>query len=659
LRKSLTTILAVAAAACTAFSGVLLAPPAAAYPEASITFVGHGYGHGRGMGQYGAYGYAHDYGWDYQQILSHYYGGTYLATAPIPSISVTLAELQGASDVTLYVPGAKLSADGITASALRIHSDGNGSYTVYPQSGCTASTVGGSPPVTSVTVNPPSPDNTQATVIEVCQLGMRAYQGSFTVSGGATVDTLPLDEYVAGVVPAESIASWGAEGGEAALQAQAVAARSYAVAYAASAGGICDNQSCQMYLGDPDLGANAYYAVYTDEAVTSTAKQVLDCSAGSACGAAGSVAFTEYSSSTGGYTAGGAFPAVPDVGDATASNPNHDWTATVSVASIQAAYPQIGTLTAISITQRNGLGDMGGRVLSMALSGTGGSVTVSGQSFAWAVNLMSNWFNISEPVTGPQGGIDGYWVVGRDATVFTFGAAPYYGSLAGDRLNAPVISMAPTPDQHGYWMIAGDGGVFTFGDAPYYGSTGGLRLNKPVIGMVPTPDGKGYWLVAADGGVFTFGDAPYYGSTGGLRLNKPVVGMAVTPDGKGYWLVAADGGVFTFGDARYYGSTAALKLNRPIVGLIPTADGAGYWLVASDGGVFTLGDAHYVGSLPAEGAHDTVVGLSPTADNGGYELVGSSGSVYPFGDAPFFGDVPSAYPGYSAGVLDVANHRQA
>jgi ribosomal protein L24E len=72
--------------------------------------------------------------------------------------------------------------------------------------------------------------------------------------------------------------------------------------------------------------------------------------------------------------------------------------------------------------------------------------------------------------------------------------------------------MAATPTGKGYWFVAADGGVFTFGDAPFYGSMGGKPLNKPIVGMAATPTGKGYWFVAADGGVFTFGDAPFYGS---------------------------------------------------------------------------------------------------------------------------------------------------
>ena len=56
---------------------------------------------------------------------------------------------------------------------------------------------------------------------------------------------------------------------------------------------------------------------------------------------------------------------------------------------IQAAYPQVGTLSSIVVTQRNGLGDYGGRVQQVVVSGSGGSVTVTGNSFAAALNLLS------------------------------------------------------------------------------------------------------------------------------------------------------------------------------------------------------------------------------------------------------------------------------
>ena len=117
------------------------------------------------------------------------------------------------------------------------------------------------------------------------------------------------------------------------------------------------------------------------------------------------------------------------------------------------------------------------------------------------------------------------------------------------RLNAPIVGFASTSDGHGYWTVGSDGGVFSFGDAKYAGSTGNKHLNAPIVGMAAGPASGGYWLVASDGGVFSFGNTRFWGSMGGRRLNAPVVGIAATPNRLGYWLVASDGGVFAFGDA--------------------------------------------------------------------------------------------------------------
>jgi hypothetical protein len=43
--------------------------------------------------------------------------------------------------------------------------------------------------------------------------------------------------------------------------------------------------------------------------------------------------------------------------------------------------------------------------------------------------------------------------------------------------------MEATDDGGGYWIVAADGGVFSYGDAPFEGSMGGQRLNKPMVGM--------------------------------------------------------------------------------------------------------------------------------------------------------------------------------
>lgn len=122
--------------------------------------------------------------------------------------------------------------------------------------------------------------------------------------------------------------------------------------------------------------------------------------------------------------------------------------------------------------------------------------------------------------------------------------------------------------------------MFSFGDAPFYGSMGGKSLNQSITGIASTPSGQGYWLVGADGGVFSFGNASFHGSVAGVTLNAPIVGIAATQDGNGYWLDGSDGGVFAFGDATYYGAVSASP--GSVVGAVmPTPDQQGYFLASS------------------------------------------------------------------------------
>src|SRR5207247_9963384 len=57
----------------------------------------------------------------------------------------------------------------------------------------------------------------------------------------------------------------------------------------------------------------------------------------------------------------------------------------------------------------------------------------------------------------------------------------------------------------GYWLLGADGGVFSYGAAQFVGSTGVLPLNAPVVGIAAAPAGHGCGLVAADGGIFAVG----------------------------------------------------------------------------------------------------------------------------------------------------------
>ena len=122
-------------------------------------------------------------------------------------------------------------------------------------------------------------------------------------------------------------------------------------------------------------------------------------------------------------------------------------------------------------------------------------------------------------------------------------------------LNAPIVaSVALTGAAEGYIEVAGDGGTFNYGAAKFFGSLAGIKLNAPIIDAALTKDNNGLYLVATDGGVFALGDAAFYGSAGSLKLNAPVVSISLSPTGNGYWLFAADGGVIAYGDAKFLGT---------------------------------------------------------------------------------------------------------
>ena len=249
-----------------------------------------------------------------------------------------------------------------------------------------------------------------------------------------------------------------------------------------------------------------------------------------------------------------------------------------------------------------------------------------------------------------------YWMVGSDGGVFSFGGAPFFGSLPNDHVSVnDIVAIVPTHDGGGYWMIGSDGGVFAFGDAGFVGSIPGLPHAphvSDIVGAVPTATGMGYWMVGSDGGVFAFGDATFVGSIPGLPHAPHVTNItAVVPTstGNGYWMIGSDGGVFAFGDASFVGSIPGLP-HAPhvsdIVGAVPTATGKGYWMVGSDGGVFAFGDATFVGSIPGLPGSPTVndvVGVVATPDNQGYWMVGSDGGVFAFGDATFVGSIPGLH----------------
>ena len=260
---------------------------------------------------------------------------------------------------------------------------------------------------------------------------------------------------------------------------------------------------------------------------------------------------------------------------------------------------------------------------------------------ALAVSVLAGLTSVAATVpsapSAAAASTSGYWLVGTDGGIFSFGKAAFLGSTGAVKLNQPIVSMAATPDGKGYWMVASDGGIFTFGSASFYGSLGAVKLNQPIVGMAATRTGKGYWLVASDGGIFAFGDAGFFGSTGNVKLAKPIVDIVPSPTGRGYWMAASDGGIFAFGDAGFFGSTGAVKLAKRIQQMAATPTGKGYWMVAGDGGIFAFGDAKFYGSAVDGGPEKRIVDMASSATGNGYYLTASNGAVYAYGDAKHYG----------------------
>ena len=401
---------------------------ATAATSTTVELVGHGYGHGIGMGQWGSLGYAlgDDAGagnYTYGQILSHFYGGTTLetlGTAPAPAsfndgnVIVAMTENNG-DDLIATAASGTVSVAGVTAAATAVlfHLIGPGSlYDVYVSGGCAGQ---GGWQLTGTAITEPTAVATNGGPVELCQPGPSIeMHGSLSAVATSTeqartVNTLPLEQYVADVAPSESPSTWATLGGAGPQgqnwgfqqsEAQTVAARSYVEADPLGYGGYADtcDQTCQSYPG------MKYETPSSILAAADTAGQVMVINGTS------TVATTEYSASSGGYSTGAQFPAVVDAGDAicisgSVCNPNHDWTVTLSDSAIDAAYPAIGAFSSLDVTSRNGDGDFGGRVNQLTLTGTSGSVTVTGSAFAAALNLKSNWFASGRPAQWGHGGL--------------------------------------------------------------------------------------------------------------------------------------------------------------------------------------------------------------------------------------------------------------
>ena len=184
------------------------------------------------------------------------------------------------------------------------------------------------------------------------------------------------------------------------------------------------------------------------------------------------------------------------------------------------------------------MGSMGGHSLNKPITGmtldpaTGGYWLVGGDGGVFSFNapFYGNYYTINVTwvsdvvgIAAVDGGND-YCISESNGYIHCFGqnasnGSAIYGSpqTQGINLSKPISGIASTANGQGYWEVAQDGGVFSFGNAPFYGSMGGKPLNAPMVSIDPLPIGSGnpgggYWEVGGDGGVFSFGNVMFYGS---------------------------------------------------------------------------------------------------------------------------------------------------
>ena len=355
------------------FVGLSTRAPAPAQTSAAVFSVsGRGWGHGVGMSQWGAQGFAQR-GSGYASILAHYYRGTQLGRAPVARLRVLLTDgkkvLRVSSDLPLRV------RDGGGEQ----HELDAGSYALGP--GLRVRLPGEPKPVAL-----PGPLLFSPTAGGVLRLDTKPYRGQLelAVERGKlrAINHVGLEAYLYGVVPDEMPHTWHAE----ALKAQAVVARSYALAVRRTGGtfDLYDDVRSQVYNGisaeEPQSTA----------AVAATAGEVLLFG--------GAVARTFFFSTSGGRTANvadvwGSTPvpylvAVDDPYDS--ASPHHRWgPVAVPAARLRRALAVAGDVLDVRTTL-----NASRRVARVTGVGPLGEATVTGADLRTRLGLRSTWFTV-------------------------------------------------------------------------------------------------------------------------------------------------------------------------------------------------------------------------------------------------------------------------
>ena len=383
--------------------------PAVVIPS-SFSVRGSGFGHGVGMSQYGAYAMARA-GRTAAQILSTYYPGT-ATTAVADTRHVTVNLLHATSRATFGVS----QAPGVTGAVSLELAAGASSASVAPGGSLAAvpSASGGIDVLRggtkAFTARGPvhvvwsgTPDRAgNAALARLTGSGSTGAKASRPYRYGEmwvvrvgnrleVVNELPLGSaYLRGL--AEMPTSWGVQGA-AALQAQAVAGRTYAWVKLlrgpdASCGG------CQLYDSTRDQAFRGYevelgsYGRYWTAAVAATKGRILTYG--------GAPAQALYYSSSGGRTQdnrdvfGAATPYLVSVADPwslAAGNPMASWTRSFPQATMRSAF-DLSNVVSVAVTARTA----GGAAKTVtARSSTGATASLTGTQFRSRLGLPATW----------------------------------------------------------------------------------------------------------------------------------------------------------------------------------------------------------------------------------------------------------------------------
>ncbi len=425
------------------------APPAAADTGPVLVIEGRGFGHGVGMAQDGAYAMALA-GSTAPAILSHFYPGTAIArrTATVrvgvlDAPGSVLVALPGGGEVRDAPSGAQSPGFPVTVSpggSVRLSFDG-AKYKVTALSGAAVSTVVPAPspapatvpttvpvaattsttalnlldPLLSALVPTTVPPSTVAPPVTTAAAGAaakeavsgralwavpradsvvalpeagRSYRGTIIAAGAGRglqlTNELDVEQYLRGM--GEMPASWPA----AALQAQAIAARTFAIRAAAAGRTLCDDQQCQVYIGAGNETAA------TTAAAAATRGQVLTYR--------GALAETVYSASAGGMSATaeeGFGPGSPDLPyltpvTYTAVDPQL-WAMTLPLQEAGARFGYRGEVVSARVSRTG----PSGRPLEITFEGPNGALAVDAHRFWAELKLRSTMFTLRTESSAP------------------------------------------------------------------------------------------------------------------------------------------------------------------------------------------------------------------------------------------------------------------